>query len=75
MTRIIVITTLAAAAITGVSVFVIDRGNYKRHLAVQRSLETEVKKRTEELQTANNQLLIANEQLNFTKECNKNLSI
>lgn len=63
MTRIIVITTLAAAAITGVSVFVIDRGIYKRHLAVQRSLETEVKKRTEELQTANNQLLIANEQL------------
>jgi signal transduction histidine kinase len=63
ITRIIVITTLAAAGITGVSVFVIDRGIYKRHLAIQRSLETEVKKRTEELQTVNNQLLIANEQL------------
>jgi len=63
MTRIIVITTLAAAAITGVSVFVIDRGIYKRHLAVQKRLETEVEKRTEELQTVNNQLLTANEQL------------
>jgi CHASE3 domain sensor protein len=63
MTRIIVITTLAAVAITGVSVFVIDRGIYKRHLAVQKTLETEVQKRTEELQTANNQLLKANEQL------------
>jgi len=63
MTRIIVITTLAAVAITGVSVFVIDRGIYKRHLAVQKTLETEVQKRTEELQTVNNQLLKANEQL------------
>ena len=63
MTRIIVITTLAALAITGVSVFVIDRGIYKRHLAVQKTLETEVQKRTEELQTVNNQLLKANEQL------------
>ncbi len=63
MTRTIVITTLAAVSISGVSVFAIDRGIYKRHLAVQRSLETEVQKRTEELQTANNQLLIANEQL------------
>jgi signal transduction histidine kinase len=63
MTRIIVITTLAAAGISGVSVFAINRGIYKRHLAIQRSLETEVQKRTEELQTANNQLLLANEQL------------
>jgi CHASE3 domain sensor protein len=63
ITRIIVITTLAAAGITGVSVFAIGRGIYKRHLAVQRSLEAEVKKRTGELQTANNQLLLANEQL------------
>src|SRR5215472_18597896 len=63
MTRIIVITTLAAVAISGVSVFVIDRGIFKRHLAVQKTLETEVQKRTEELQTVNNQLLKANEQL------------
>src|SRR5215472_14141624 len=63
MTRIIVIITLAAAAITGVSVFVIDRGIYKRHLVVKKTLETEVQKRTEELQTVNNQLITANEQL------------
>jgi signal transduction histidine kinase len=62
MTRIIVITTLAAVAITSVSVFVIDRGIFKRHF-VQKTLETEVRKRTEELQTVNNQLLKANEQL------------
>jgi signal transduction histidine kinase len=63
MTRIIVITALVAAGISGASVFAIGRSIYKRHLAIQRSLETEVKKRTIELQTANNQLLMANEQL------------
>ena len=34
-------------------------------MAVQRSLQTEVEKRTEQLQIANNQLLAANEQLNL----------
>ena len=63
MTRIIVITTITAAVIVGISIFAINRDIYKRHLAVQRSLKTEVQIRTEELQNANNQLLIANEQL------------
>ena len=61
----IIITTLVAAGIASVSVFVINRGIHKRHLAVQRSLQTEVEKRTEQLQIANNQLLVANEQLNL----------
>ena len=65
ITYTIIITTLVAAGITSVSVFVINRGIHKRHLAVQRSLQTEVEKRTEQLQIANNQLLVANEQLNL----------
>jgi len=63
ITYIIIVTTLIAAGIIGVSVFVINRGIHKRHLAIQRSLQTEVKQRTEELQVANNQLLITNERL------------
>jgi signal transduction histidine kinase len=55
--------TLVAAGIIGVSLFAINRGIHKRHLTIQRSLETEVRKRTEELQIANSQLLVANEQL------------
>ena len=34
-------------------------------MAVQRSLQTEVEKRTEQLQIANNRLLVANEKLNL----------
>jgi signal transduction histidine kinase len=63
ITYIIVVTTLFAAGIIGVSLFVINRGIHKRHLAVQRSLQTEVKQKTEELQIANNHLLITNERL------------
>jgi signal transduction histidine kinase len=48
---------------TGVLVYAINRGIHRRHLAVERLLQTEVEKRTGQLQTANNQLLIANEQL------------
>ena len=63
LTQTITITTLGAAGLTSVSVFVINRGVHKRHLAVQRSLQSEVEKRTEQLQIVNNQLLVANEQL------------
>ena len=63
LTQTIIIATLVAAIITSVSLFAINRGIHKRHLAVQRSLQTEVKKRTEELQIANDQLIVANEQL------------
>jgi len=63
LTQTITITTLGAAGLTSVSVFVINRGVHKRHLAVERSLQTEVEKRTGQLQTVNNQLLVANEQL------------
>jgi signal transduction histidine kinase len=59
----IIITTLVAATIIGVSVFVINRGIHKRHFAIQRSLQSEVEKRTVQLQIANNQLLFANEKL------------
>jgi CHASE3 domain sensor protein len=52
ITYTIIITTLAAAGIIGASVFVINRGIHKRHLAIQRSLQTEVEKRTEQ-STAN----------------------
>ena len=65
ITYTIIITTLVAAGRTSVSVLVINRGIHKRHLAVQRSLQTEVEKRTEQLQIANNQLLVANEKLNL----------
>jgi len=63
LTQTITITTLGAAGLTSVSIFAINRGVHKRHLAVQRSLQSEVEKRTEQLQIANNQLLVANEQL------------
>ena len=63
LTQTITITTLGAAVLTSASVFVINRGLHKRHLAVQRSLQSEVEKRTEQLQIANKQLLAANEQL------------
>jgi signal transduction histidine kinase len=63
ITYTIIITTLVAAAIICVSVFVINRGMHKRHLAIQRALQNEVEKRTEQLQIANNQLLVANEKL------------
>jgi signal transduction histidine kinase len=59
----IIITTLVAAGIIGVSLFVINRGIHKRHYAIQRALQNEVEKRTEQLQIANNQLLVANEKL------------
>ena len=38
LTQTIIIATLVAAGITGVSVFAINRGIHKRHLAVQRSI-------------------------------------
>jgi signal transduction histidine kinase len=63
ITYSIIITTVAAAAITSVLVYAINRGIHKRHLAVQRLLQTEVEKRTGQLQIANNQLLVANEHL------------
>jgi hypothetical protein len=50
MTSTIIITTIVATSITGVSIFVISR-----------SLQREGKKRTEELRIANNQLVVANE--------------
>jgi hypothetical protein len=59
----IIVTALIAAGITGVSVFVINRGIHEHHLAIQKSLQTEVEKRTEQLQIANNQLLLTNEKL------------
>jgi signal transduction histidine kinase len=63
ITYIIIVTTLIAAGIIGVSLFVINRGIRKHHLAIQRSLQIEVKQKTEELQIANNHLLITNERL------------
>ncbi|MFY9872705.1 MAG: hypothetical protein WAK17_23600, partial [Candidatus Nitrosopolaris sp.] len=62
LTQTIIIATLVATGIIGVSPFVINRGIHKRHLAVQRSLQIEVEKRTAQLQTANKRLLAANEQ-------------
>ena len=56
----IVIAILATAVITGVSIFAINRRIHRDHLDTQRSLQAQVKKRTEELQNANNQLLLAN---------------
>ncbi|MGC2571179.1 MAG: CHASE3 domain-containing protein [Candidatus Nitrosopolaris sp.] len=54
----IIIAILATAVITGVSIFAMNRRIHRDHLHTQRSLQ--VKKRTEELQNANNQLLLAN---------------
>jgi hypothetical protein len=62
LTQTTIIATLVATGIIGVSLFVINRGIHKRHLAVQRSLQIEVEKRTAQLQTANKRLLAANEQ-------------
>jgi signal transduction histidine kinase len=56
----IIIAILATAVITGISIFAMNRRIHRDHLDTQRSLHAEVKKRTEELQNANNQLLIAN---------------
>jgi len=63
ITYTIIITTLIAVGIISVSVFVINRGIHKRHLAIQRALQNEVEKRTAQLQITNNQLLVANEKL------------
>src|SRR5215467_12802578 len=63
ITYFIIVTTLIAAGIIGVSVFAINRSIHKRHLATQRSLQTEIRQKTEELQIANNHLLITNERL------------
>jgi signal transduction histidine kinase len=63
LTQTIIIATLVAASLTSVSVFVINRGINKRHLAMERLLQIEAEKRTEQLQIANKQLLAANEQL------------
>ena len=63
ITQTIFIATLVAAGITSVSVFVINRDIQKRHMAVQKSLQIEVEKRTEQLQIVNKELLAANEQL------------
>jgi uncharacterized membrane-anchored protein YhcB (DUF1043 family) len=59
ITYTIIITTLVAAAIIGVSVLVINRRIHKRHLAIQRALQNEVEKRTVQLKISNNQLLVA----------------
>jgi hypothetical protein len=40
----IIITTLVAAGIIGVSLFVINRGIHKRHYAIQRALQMRLKK-------------------------------
>ncbi|MGB6529573.1 MAG: HAMP domain-containing sensor histidine kinase [Candidatus Nitrosopolaris sp.] len=63
LTQTIIIASLVAAGLTSVSVFVINHGINKRHLAIERLLQIEVEKRTEQLQIANRQLLAANEQL------------
>jgi len=77
ITKVIIIAAAIAAATTGVSIFAINRSIHKRHLAIQRSLQTEVKQRTEELQVANNQLLITNERLKVhdTTGCSRTLSM
>ncbi len=59
----IIITTLTAASITGVMLFAISRSIHKHYLKSEILLQTKVKDRTEELQIANNHLLVANEQL------------
>jgi signal transduction histidine kinase len=56
ITHTIIIITVVAAGITSVLVYAINRGMHRRHLAVQRSLQTEVENRTEQLQIANEQL-------------------
>jgi signal transduction histidine kinase len=58
ITYTIIIITVVAAGITSVLVYAINRGMYRRHLAVQRSLQTEVENRTEQLQIANEQLIL-----------------
>src|SRR5215472_1983655 len=56
ITYTIIIVTVVAAGITSVLVYAINRGMHRRHLAVQRSLQTEVDNTTEQLQIANEQL-------------------
>jgi signal transduction histidine kinase len=56
ITHTIIIVTVVAAGITSFLVYAINRGMHRRHLAVQRSLQTEVENRTEQLQIANEQL-------------------
>ncbi|MGB6529489.1 MAG: CHASE3 domain-containing protein [Candidatus Nitrosopolaris sp.] len=63
----IIIAILATAVITGVSIFAMNRRIHRHHLDTQSSLQAEVKKRTEELQNANNQLLLANTALVTTE--------
>src|SRR5215469_5920846 len=53
ITYTIIIVTVAAAGITSVLVYAINRDIHTRHLTVQRSLQTEVENRTEQLQIAN----------------------
>jgi hypothetical protein len=45
----IIITTIVAAAITGLSIFVNSRGKRKRHLTIQRTLQSEVKKQSKHI--------------------------
>jgi signal transduction histidine kinase len=63
----IIMAILAASVITGVSIFAINRRIHRQYLDTQRVLQAEVKKRTEELQNANNQLVIANTALVTTE--------
>lgn len=67
ITSTVFLATIIASIIVGISLFVINHRVYKRHLEVQRSLQTEVKKGTQELQNANNQLLKANQILVTTE--------
>ena len=67
----IIITTLTVMGVTSIMLFAISRSIQKRHLNSERSLQIEVKKRTEELQSANNRLLIANEQLKINDRMQK----
>jgi signal transduction histidine kinase len=63
----IIIAILVTSVITGLSMFAINRRIHRHHLDTQRSLQMEVKKRTEELLNANNQLLLANTALVTTE--------
>jgi CHASE3 domain sensor protein len=54
ITNTIFVATIVASIIVSVSLFVINHRVNKRNLEAQRSLQTEVKNRTEELHNANN---------------------
>jgi len=56
ITYTIIIITVVAAGITSILVYAINRSMHRRHLAAQRSLQTEIENRTEQLQIANEQL-------------------